>query len=493
MERTETLTIRSLTKESATGFAWLLMQSGGARVIGFAAQILLARLLTPLDFGEIALVVSVSAVMATLVGFGVDDVVLSRARKFHVWVTPAFWASLAFSLLGAVALLAVAPLAAHFCRSSKLFGLLAVLALSLPISALGNVPSAYLRTNLRFRFLAVYATVELLAAQALTLWLAWRGFGAYSFVIPAPLGAAIRTIIVWHVARPPQRRRLRWWPLRVLLRNGSTVFGQKLVTSLRENGDYLLLGLVARKSELGLYFMAFKLAAAPIYTLVGSMYGVLFPALAQLRAEPERQRAAALSASRSLALAVIPLSFLQAAVSGSLLRVFFDEKWTGAAAMLSVLTIGLAFDAIPCVAGALLTANGKFGAQWKWSLASIPFFFLFIGIGCRLGGGLGVALGVALFFLVSAPSFSYYALRFSGCSLRDVAGIYLPPTLCSVAAVGFGCLVARLPQVQGRDMAMMAVIGVLSLMTYGIAVRWLSPATTREALAKLSLLLGRAV
>ena len=142
MERTETLTIRSLTKESATGFAWLLMQSGGARVIGFAAQILLARLLTPLDFGEIALVVSVSAVMATLVGFGVDDVVLSRARKFHVWVTPAFWASLAFSLLGAVALLAVAPLAAHFCRSSKLFGLLAVLALSLPISALGNVPSA---------------------------------------------------------------------------------------------------------------------------------------------------------------------------------------------------------------------------------------------------------------------------------------------------------------------------------------------------------------
>ncbi len=469
------------------------MQSGGARVIGFAAQVLLARLLTPLDFGEIALVVSVSAVMATLVGFGVEDVVLSRARQFQVWVTPAFWASVAFSVLGALALLGAAPLVARFYRSSQLLGLLGILALSLPISALCSVPSAYLRANLRFRFLAVYATVELLVVQALTLWLAWRGFGAYSFVIPAPLGAAVRAAVLWYVARPPQKRRLRWWPLRVLLRNGSTVFGQKLVTSLRENGDYLLLGLVARKSEVGLYFMAFKLAAAPIYTLVGSMYSVLFPALAQLRAEPERQRAAALSASRALALAVIPLSFLQAAISGSLLRVFFNEKWAGAAAMLSVLTIGLAFDAIPCVAGALLTANGRFGAQWKWSVASIPFFFLFIGVGCKFGAGLGVALGVALFFLVSAPSFSYYALRFSGCTLRDVAGIYLPPTLCSVGAVGFASLVARLPQVQGRDLAMIAVIGVLSLVTYALAVRWLSPAATREALAKLSLMLGRAV
>ena len=92
-----------------------------------------------------------SGTSPTIVGFSACDfshlakstvpgkgVIMTNCAK----VTPAFWASLAFSLLGAVALLAVAPLAAHFCRSSKLFGLLAVLALSLPISALGNVPSA---------------------------------------------------------------------------------------------------------------------------------------------------------------------------------------------------------------------------------------------------------------------------------------------------------------------------------------------------------------
>jgi PST family polysaccharide transporter len=485
--------MRSLSKESASGFAWLLVQSGGARVIGFFAQMLLARLLTPADFGDIALVTSVAAVTATLVGFGVDDVVLSRSRRIHVWVSPAFWVSLAFSLLGAGALLAGAPFAAKLYRSHTIFGLLAVSALSLPLGALATVPRAYLRTQLRFRFMAAYATAELFVTSLLTIALAWRGFGAYSFVIPTPLAALVRAIIFWRVAHAPRAGKPRRLHLRVLLRSGSTVFGQKLVTSLRENGDYLLLGIVARKSEVGLYFMAFKLAAVPVYTLVSSMAGVLFPALAQLRNEPARQRAAALSASRAIALAVVPLSFLQAAVSPSLLRVFFGDRWEGAALMLSILTVGLAFDAIPCVASSLLTANGKFGAQWKWSVASIPVFFLLIGAGCQLAGGVGVALGVALFFVLSAPCFSYYALRFSGCTWRDVAGIYLPPTICSTAAIGLGLLAARLPQVYGRDLAMIAVVCASSLLTYSLAVRWLSPVATRDAMQKLSLMWGRAV
>jgi PST family polysaccharide transporter len=484
--------VRSLTRESASGFAWLFVQGGGARIIGFFAQMLLARLLSPADFGEIALVTAVAAVIATLVGFGVDEVVLSRSRKFHVWVAPAFWISLCFSVLGTATLLAVAPMAARLCRSPNVFGLLAILGLSLPLGALATVPKAYLRSHLRFRFVSTYATVELIGTQLMTILLAWRGFGAFSFVIPTPLAALVRTIVFWQVAQPPVNWRLRWWHVRTLLRSGSNVFGRKLVTSLRENGDYLLLGLLASKADAGLYFMAFRLAAVPVYTLASSMNDVLFPVLAKLRGEPARQRAAALSVSRAIALGVIPLSFLSAAVSPLLLRLFFGEKWAGAAVMLSILTVGLAFDVIPCVVSALLTANGKFRAQWKWSIAAIPFFFLSIAIGCAFGGAVGVAVGVAVFFIVGAPSYSYFALRLFGCSSRDVAGIYLPPTVCSVAAIGFGLLMSRMPQVQGRDLAMIAVICTFGIALYAISVRWLSPAATRDAMQKLSLLWGRA-
>ena len=469
----------------------MLLQNGGARLINFFAQMVLARLLMPADFGDIAIVSSLAALMATLTGFGVDDLILSRARRIDVWIAQAFWVSLIFSIAGAGVLVAFAPLCGAVFHSRVLPGLLAVLASSFPLTAFATVPNARLRADLRFRFLASYATAELLLTQALTILLAWRGFGAFSFVMPVPIIAGLRAFVYRRVTKAPVQRRIRRWPLKVLLRGGSALLGQKALTALRENGDYLLLGIVARKSEVGFYFLAFKLAAVPVYTLAGSLYSVLFPALAQLRTEPARQLAAAVGASRTLALIVIPLSFLQAAIAGSFLRVFFGEKWVPAAAMLSILTIGLAFDVIPCVAGALMTANGKFKAQWQWSLASIPVFFGFIGWGWLRLGTLGVALGVAAFFVLSAPGYSYFALHRFGCSLRDVAKIYLLPTLCSAAAIGLGLSMARVSQVRGHDLPMIAVIALFSVVAYFTAIRWISPAVMREALEKFSMLWGR--
>jgi PST family polysaccharide transporter len=484
--------MRSLTKVSASGFAWLLAQSGGARIVGVLSQILLARLLRPEDFGDVALATSVTSVIGVLIGFGIDDVLLSRARKFRFWVVPAILIGFSFSLVGAAALLAAAPITARVYRSDTVFGLLGILALGLPVGALGTVPNAFLRSQLKFRFLATYGIVELTACQVATILLAWRGFGAYSFVIPSPFAALVRAIVLWRVARPPLRGRVRRRQFSLLLRCGSAVFGTKLVTALRQNGDYLLLGAFASNASVGLYFLAFKLAAAPVYMLASSMSGVLFPALAQLRGEPWRQRCAVLSASRAVALAVIPLSVLEAAVARPFVRSFFGEKWVAAAPMLSILSLGLAFDVVPCVAGALIGANGNFKALWRWSLASIPIFFSLIGIGCFAHGAEGVAVGVAVFFAIGGPSFSFFAMRPLGCSARDVLAIYAPPTLCAAAATGLALLLARVLPLEGWDILAAFLVSVVSLLGYIIFVRWLSPAAARDTMRKFSLILSHA-
>ncbi len=484
--------MQSLAKTTASGFAWLLAQSGGSRVVGFAAQLVLARLLMPSDFGDVALATSVSTVVVSVIGFGTDDVLLSRSRRIRMWFAPAFWISLFFSIVGAGALLAAAPLAAHFYRSARVAGLLAILALSMPLGALASVPNAYLRSQMKFRFIATYGTVELIAIQLATIALAFWGFGAFSFVIPAPAAALAKIFIFWRVARPPIDWRVRRSQIRIFLHNGSAVFGQQLVTSLRNNGDYMLLGVFASKSSVGFYFMAFKLAALPVYTLVSGLTGVLFPALAQLRGDTERKLMAALSASRSVALAVIPLSFLQAGISTPLVHIFLGNKWLAAGPLLSILSVGLAFDVVPCVAGALMAATGRFRAQWIFSIASIPFFFLSIGLGCLARGAEGVAIGVALFFIIVAPIYSYFAIRPFGGSARDVAGIYLPPTICAAAAVGFGVLISNAPQVQGQDIKIVCTICIIAFSAYALSIRWLAPLATRDAVQKVTMIMKRA-
>jgi O-antigen/teichoic acid export membrane protein len=484
--------MRSLTKESATGMFWLLVQSGGTRGITFLSQVLLARLLRPTDFGDVALATSISAVLLTIAGFGIDGVLLSRSSRFSLWAGAAFWASLSLSALGAIVLLAIAPVAAHAYQSPILFGLLAVVASSMPIGALATVPNVALRFQMRFRFLAIYTTAEMFGVQIATILLAWAGLGAFSFVIPTPFAAACKTLVFWNAGRFQMNWHFRKLQIRLLLRSGSAVCGQKLLTSLRENGDYMLLGSTVSHASLGLYYLAFRLAAVPVYALANSLSGALLPALAQLRVEPGRQQRAVHTATRIIALCVIPLSFVQAAVSGPLINLIFGQKWRGAAPLLSILSIGLAFDVVPCVAGALMDANGKFKLQLNWSIVSLPVFFLFIGLGCFTYGVEGVAMGVGLFFLIMGPAYSYFVMRRFDCSVWDILGIYLAPTFSAAFAVGGALWLSKLMPVHNQAVVTIVLVCSVGLSIYVLFVRFISPVVAKDTVDKFSVIWSRA-
>lgn len=106
----------------------------------------------------------------------------------------------------------VSPVVAAMYHAPRLTGLLAVLALSMPIGALSSVPGMILRARMRFGFLAVYGSLEIVAQSLLTVGFAWCGFGAYSFVLPAPILGVVHALVWWRVAGPgaslrPQRGR----------------------------------------------------------------------------------------------------------------------------------------------------------------------------------------------------------------------------------------------------------------------------------------------
>jgi O-antigen/teichoic acid export membrane protein len=481
----------SLFKTSASGIVWLIVQSGAARLIGFLAQLILARLLMPSDFGVIALAQSVAAIITVLTGFGLDDVIMSRSRLLRLWLAPAFWASLSFSLLGAALLFVGSPIAVHLYRSPALTGLLGILAVSMPLTALCVVPDACLRANLKFRFVAVYGTAEFIGIQAATVLFAWFGFGPYSFVLPVPMAAIVKAAVFWTAARPPVVWKFRRQQTRLILLSGSAVFGQKLLTAMRNNADYALLGIVATKSSVGLYFLAFKLAAMPVYTLANGITGALFPAFAQLRGDPKRQLTAALCASRIIAFAVLPFSFLQAALSGPVIHIFFGVKWQGASSLVSILSVGLAFDLVPCVLGSMMSANGKFRLQWLFSLFSFPVFAMLIVIGWFAHGTTGVAAGVAAFFVIVAPIYSYFAARSFGARVSDILKIYVPPTLCAGVAVGSARMIASLPGVRDHELEVLIVTSVLGGILYILLSLLFSRAPMSDTVDRFTLLLAR--
>jgi PST family polysaccharide transporter len=472
----------SLAGAAGKGVLWLLGQTAASRVVQALSQIVLAWLLTPADFGEVSLALAVAAIVSAFFGLGLEDVLLQRHRALRLWAPTVFRLSLAIGLLGGLALLAAAPVAALIYGQPNLAGLIAVAALGAPIGSLETVPGTILRSRLDFRVLALAALGEAVAAGGLSILLAALGFGPYSLVLPSPVAAAGRVFVLWRLAKPCVRltgSRRRW---RLLMPSASASLGGRLLLTLMGQADYMILGLVAREVELGIYYFAFKVAVQPLRMLAGSLSSVLFPALVHYRDDAARQLDAALLASQVLSVIVMPACFLQAALAGPVLHLFFGAKWDAAEPLIQLLSIGFAFDASSWAAGAFLISRGEFRRGFRYTSIAAPIFFAFVAAGALAHGALGVATAVAAFYVLAQPESCYFiftrarlhaATRARPVGWRDVARIYAAPVLLGAASVAAAAALAR--ALDGADWFQLCVVPPVALAIYAPLVRLFCP------------------
>lgn len=477
---------QSLGQRAFHGLIWSLGQNGAARLLALASQLLLAHFLSSADFGLIGLAYSVQTTVVSLVAFGVDDVILQRTRTMRLWLGAGFIISLSLASAAALLVLVASPFAASLYEAPQLTGLLALMAISMPITAIASVPAILLRAHLRFKFMAAYATAELTAQTVLTVLLAWQGFGAYSFVLPVPLLALVKTVIYWRVAGERiafhASHLLRW---RILTGKGIVTWMSRLCTTAMGQGDYALLGAFTSKVVVGQYYFAYRLAAQPVWILAGNVGQVLLPALSRFRSEPLRQGAAALQAAKLLSFVVMPVAFLQAAVAGPFLTWLFGSKWAASIHIMEVLSIGVALDAVSWIAGSLLAARGEFNAQLRYLAIQLPLFLAFIGCGIYLGQGLGVAIAVAAFYAITQPVYSYLCFRRGGGTVREVAWIYLGPTLGAALATAAGLAASSLPAMAELHWLRILVIGVVTSAVYLAYTAYVAPEVIDQVKGRL--------
>ena len=458
-----------------------MLQSLSGRLAAFLSQLVLARLLLPEAFGQIGLALTVANLVAACVSFGVDDILLQRMRHLRLWAAPAFWSSLGLSVVGMALMLAAAPVAARLYASPNLVGLIVAQSVALPLGALSTVPSVKLRAEMNFRYLALYNGLEAIGVQLASVILATLGFGAYSFVLPAPAAALVKAVVFWRKAPVRLRTRIRPVQFRYILSNGFIVFVSRIVVEAVNQGDYIVLGLLASETVVGVYYFAFRLAAQPLRMLAGNFGAVLFPALTQLRGDPARQEAAALQAARILAYTVTPVCFIQAAFAGPVLHLMFGERWTGSIPLIQVLSLGLPGDAIAWIAGALLVARKEFWRDFVYLASFAVPFFAFVAVGAYLGSALGVAIAVALYYALVKPANSWLVFRHS-MRAADFLHIYVWPSVLAGIAIGAAYACSKLPGLGGALLAQVAVIAVLSPLAYLVLLRLLVPDMLREIL-----------
>jgi PST family polysaccharide transporter len=429
----------------------------------------------------------------TVVGFaglvqqgGYKEILIQRQKNFRRWSVVAFWMSLTFALLAASIMLAASPVAARIYRNPMLVGMLAVLALAVPIEAFWVVPSARLNVDLRFRAIAIFAFAASAATMALSVFLAWRGYGPYSFILPRPVVGVVNALLLWWFTRLPLPLKPHFRRWRFMIGDTGLITATWFCFTIITQGDYITLGIFHNADVVGIYYFAFTLSVQTVSILTVNLWGVLTPALAKLSDQPRRQLEAFLAASRMLAVVGIPVSLLVVATADPGIRLFFARKWEPSIHVAEVLSLGITLMLVGAPAISLLQARGQFRTLLKVASGFALIFVAMVTTGAYLGGALSVAIFVAIFYAFYGPVTLYAAIRGIGGTWRDIWSVYTAGLAPAVLSVGIAALIARkVPVIAAHQWAQLAVTSVLSFGLYLLLLRLLSPKTWGELMTRL--------
>jgi O-antigen/teichoic acid export membrane protein len=384
----------------------------------------LARMLTPRDFGLVAMVTTVFGFLRVFKEAGLSTATVQRAEITHTQVSNLFWINVAVSGLISVGLVLLAPALAWFYREPSLVGITLAMAGTFLLTGSTVQHMALLNRQMRFKAIAGVQIGSMVIGVAVGIIMAWLGFGYWSLVgyqLATPLAACV---LAWSSSR--WRPQFFVWRggTRPLLSFGFSLTAGGLICSLARV-DSLLIGRFCGPESLGLYSRASALLMRPLEQAITPIEAVFVPTLSRLQAQPERYRRSFLSLFEAVALAGFVVGGLLFALARPLTLVVLGPKWEKVAVIFAAFTVFAIYAPLSTVSTWLFTSQGR-GKDWlrASSIGSAVTVCSFLA-----GLPYGPA-GVAIVFSVSSilvllPIFFYFAGQSGPVTTKDLWSVSL--------------------------------------------------------------------
>lgn len=387
----------SLGIGAARGVFW----TGGGQIlrqiIQIAASLVLARLLSPEDFGLLGMAIAVVGLSQLFADFGIGAAIVQARHVTHTVLATSFWANV---MVGGVLLLllcALAPVVAGFYGDPRVELILMVLSSGLLISALTVVPRSLLFKNLQFGAVAKSQVLGSLCGAGLAVYLAWFGFGVWSLVAQPLTGSLVTaSLTLYHAGWWPTFR-FRWRRIRRLARFSAAVLGSDILNYAHRNGDDVIIGKALGSGQLGYYSLAYQIMLYPLTQVSSVIVKVLFPTLSRLHQDIERYKNAYLRSVAAIALITFPMMLGLFVVADDFVVVAFGEKWLPMVPVLQILCWVGMVQSIGTTVGTVYLSAGHPEVGFYMTLWSAPCFLIAFMIGVQWG-----IVGVAWAYAVTA-------------------------------------------------------------------------------------------
>jgi O-antigen/teichoic acid export membrane protein len=403
--------LKDLRHRTVSGAFVTIIGQGAQFLLNLISIMVLARLLTPRDFGLFAMVTAVIGYLRVFKDAGLSTATVQREGITQAQVSNLFWINVALS--GAITLLlaASAPLVARFYHEPRLIGVTLTLSATFLLNGLAVQHAALLRRQMRFKALTVIQISSTAIGVVVAICMALFGYKYWALVVSNVVMILMMTLFTW-LANPwrpcaPSRRS----GTRPLISFGANMASGGFIYSLAMGMDSMLVGRYCGAASLGLYSRAAALLRRPAEQFLSPIGSVFLPVLSRVQNQPERYRRTFLQIYEAMALASCFVTGLLFALARPLTLAVLGPKWEQASIIFAAFAAAAIFTAPATAATWLFSSQGR-GKEWLITssvLSAITVGSFLIGLSF---GPAGVAIAAAVIgTVIGLPALYYYAGR----------------------------------------------------------------------------------
>lgn len=349
----------SLKHKTLRGTIWSSVERFSVQGIQFIVMIIMARLLTPEDYGLVGMLTIFIAISQSLVDSGFSQALIRKQDRSETDNSTVFYFNIGVGIILYLALFFSAPLIAEFYKEPILRPLMQLISLSVLINSFVVVQRALLTVRIDFKTQAKASLSAAIVSGIVGISLAHMGFGVWAIVWHQLANLSVNVSLLWIFSKWRPGRQYSWQSFRELFGFGSKLAAASVINTLYRNIYLIVIGKIFKASDLGYYTRAHQFADFPSSNVSGIIQRVTFPILCSIQDDDERLRSVYRRFLRLSAFVVFPLMVGLASVAQPLILLVLKDKWEFSAVLLQIICLGMMWYPIHSINLNLLQVKGR--------------------------------------------------------------------------------------------------------------------------------------
>lgn len=435
-----------LKEKAVNGVIWTFIQRFMSIFIQFISNIVLARLLTPDDYGCIGMLTIFMLLSATIIDGGFSSALIQKKRPTQEDYSTIFFWNLGLSIVIYLILYFSAPVIARFYHTELLCPVLRVQGIVLIINALQTIQVNQLNKQFKFKKISIVTLLSSCISLSVTILMAYKGYGVWALVTQNLLMASIPTLIYWLTNK--------WIPIltfsvesfKELFNFGFFMFLSSLTSTFVNNVQGLLIGHFYNASQMGYYSKAHRTEMLASTSITQVVSQVSYPLYAELQDNKQKLISTIKKLTLSVSFLVFPMMLLLILLAKPVFILLYSEKWLSAVPYFQILCIAGLAICLQAVNSQSIAAIGKSKVMFIWSFIKQTTGLIFMIVGWYIFGIKGLLIGMVmkswLIYIINASLVSKYIGYKLYRQLLDILPVLMISILCFVISFFISYLIS---------------------------------------------------